>query len=328
MKKQPFVFCFLLMIGWTFAFSVQAQISKRDTAYIADFDRPNVIEIYPGIYSTHFNFTSPHEHKTNFRLSANSSGYAGTYINYKWVSLKYSWAMPGTQLDKDVRLRYTSLSLRLSSKQMAFHPFYDSYNGLLMPAKEPGIHYKPFRGIQFSDAGIDLYYFANTGQFSYHAANYFSEIQKKSKGTVLVMVTPMWQKINWKNPSYQLITDTATYHLLASDPQWISLVGRIGFIYDLVFDHGLWSISPACLIGGGALRELNFKEDRLQAVNDLQAWINVGYNGPEFYAYVNAFWDNLQSNLLIKNLHQVNTDFSVTLGYRFHSASKKILHLL
>lgn len=322
--------CLALTMNLLVCVSLHAQQKKTDTAFIKDFELPNVAELFPGVYSTHFSFTSPHEHKTknDYRLVANSSAYLGTYVNYKWVSLKYSWAMPGTELDKHVRLKYTSLSLRIGTRQMAFHPFYDSYNGLLIPAKEPGSRYKPFRGIQFTDAGIDLYYYTHPNRFSYHAANYFSEIQAKSKGTFFMMATPMWQKINWKNPSLNVITDTATFHLLSSDPQWISMIGRAGFIYNFVFQNGKWSIAPAILVGGGGLKELNTAHTHLQSVTDMQAWITAGHNGPEFYFYANAWWDNLQTNLLIKDLHQVNTDFSITAGYRFPNMKKKILKIL
>lgn len=331
MKAVHFTTAFLVLtVNLPFAASLYAQQKKTDTAYIKQFDVPNVVELYAGAYSTHFSFTGVHEHKTknDYRLVANSSAYLGTYVNYKWVSLKYSWAMPGTELDKNVRLKYTSLSLRMGTKQMAFHPFYDSYNGLLIPAKEPGNRYKPFRGIQFSDAGMDLSYYTQSNRFSYHAAAYFSEVQIKSKGTFFMMATPMWQKINWKNPSLDIITDTATFRLLSADPQWISLVARAGFMYNFVFQRGKWSIAPAILVGAGGLKELPVAHTALQAVTDIQAWITAGYNGPEFYFYANAWRDDLQTNLLIKNLQQVNTDFSITAGYRFPNLKKKILKLL
>lgn len=329
MKQVVCSYYFLLLaVSLLKAVSATAQNEQADTDFIQSFSRPDVIELYPGIYSTHFNFTGPRERKSDFRLVANSSAYIGTYINYKWASLKYSWAMPGTQLDKNVRLRYTSLSLRVGTRQMAFHPFYDSYNGLLIPEKKTGERYQPFRGIQFSDAGADIYFYTNSKQFSYHAADYFSELQTKSKGSFFMMGTPMWQKINWKNPSSNLISDSTTFRLLSSDPQWLSLIGRIGFSYNFVFQKGKWSIAPAFLIGGGATRQINTDQDRLQAATDVQGWVNAGYNGSVYYFYINAWWDQLQTNLLIKNLRQVNSDFSITAGYRFQHLKKKLLMIL
>lgn len=60
-----------------------AQQVPVDTNYIRSFDKPNVIELFPGIYSTRFSFTTPGERKNDYCLVANSSGYMGTYLNYK-----------------------------------------------------------------------------------------------------------------------------------------------------------------------------------------------------------------------------------------------------
>ncbi len=318
----------LITVHFLFSTMLSAQTGSVDTNYIRTFDKPNVIEFYPGMYSTRFNFTTPGERKTDYRLVANSSGYAGTYLNYKWLSLEYSFAMPGTQLDRNVKLQYTSLGFRFGGRQMRFHPFYDSYNGLLIPEKGRRRNFKPFRNIQFRNAGMDIFYFPGAKRFSFSAANYFSEHQTKSAGAVFMMATPLWQKVNWQNPSRNLISDSATFNLLSANPQWVSVIARIGYTYNFSFRKGKWSIAPAVLIGGGGLREINTSEKKLQAVTDIQGWLNGGYNGPDYYLYFNASWDNLQANLFIKNLHQVNTDFSITAGYRFHSLKRKVLGIL
>jgi Domain of unknown function (DUF4421) len=305
-----------------------AQPATVDTNYIHSFDKQNILEINPGVYSSRFNFTNPGERKNDYRLVANSSGYVGIYLGYKWLSLKYSWAMPGTQLDKNVKLQYTSLGFRFGERHMRFHPFYDSYNGLLIPVQKHKDSFDVFRGIQFSDAGFDFFYFTNTKRFSFSAAYTFSEQQAKSTGSFLIMATPLWQKVNWKSPSRDLISDSATYTLLSSDPHWLSLIARIGYTYNFTFQKGKWSIGPAVLIGGGGLKEMNTPDKNLQAVTDIQAWLKAGYNGPNYYIYFNAWWDNLKTNLFIKNLHQVNTDFSIKAGYRFHSWKKKVLGVL
>ncbi|MEP7257497.1 MAG: DUF4421 family protein [Flavitalea sp.] len=305
-----------------------AQQPDIDSNYIRKFERSNVIEVYPGSYSSRFNFSTPGMHRKDYSLVANSSGYVGIYLNYKWISLKYSWGMPGTQLDNGVKLKYASLDFRFGGRKMAFWPFYDSYNGLLIPGINRRNGYKPFRNIQFTDAGADFYYFTNTRRFSFGAANYFSEQQTRSAGSVFLMGTPLWQQVNWKNPSRNMVRDSATFKLLSLNPQWVSAIARIGYTYNFIFQEGQWSIAPAVLIGGGGLREINTANKHLQAVYDLQSWVNAGYNGPRYYFYINARWDDLQTNLFIKNLSRINTDFSVTAGYRFHSLKKKIAQIL
>ncbi len=329
MKHHSLYSTVLFIVCLPACFKVFAQ-HQIDTNYINRFAKTNVIEIYPGIYSTDFNFSSPNvnQRKTDYKLVANSNAYISTNLDYKWLSLNYSWAMPGTELDENVKLDYTSLELSFATHKMLFHPFYKSYNGLLIPVQAYNDSFTVFRGIQFTNAGIDFYYFTNTKLFSFSAARSFSLKQVKSAGSVFLMATPAWQKINWKDPSKDLIPDSATFNLLSQDPEWISLIARIGYTYNFIFKKGKWIIAPAILAGGGLLRETNTPDIKLQAVSNIQAWINAGYNGPNYYCYLHAWWNSLQTNLLIKNMTQVNTSISLTAGYRFHSLKKKILGLL
>lgn len=305
-----------------------AQSNTFDSNYIRKFAKANVIEIYPDIYSTHFNFTERGIRKNDYSLVANSSVHINTNLNYKWLSLSYSWAMPGTQLDKNVELEYTSLSIKLWLGPMGFHPFYESYNGLLIPARDHKKSYTIFRGIQFTNAGFDYYYFTNTKHFSTSASRSFSANQVKSAGSFLIMATPVWQKINWKNPSEDILPDSLTFKLLSENPEWISFIARAGYTYNFVFQKGKWLITPTVLAGSGVQKEINLSGKKLRLVSNLQGWLNAGYNGPDYYFYLHARWNSLQTNLLIKNMTEVNTNFSITAGYRFNNFRKKILTML
>jgi hypothetical protein len=327
MKQPPFNIRMLCGICIFLIFSIFSEGQSVDSNYIRQFDKKNIVEVYPGLYITQFNFTNPGERKNDYKLVANSSGYVSTYMSYKWISFKYSWAMPGTKLNEDAKLDYTSLGIRFGNRRLSFHPFYDSYYGLLIRGKKHTRDFEPFRNIQFSDIGIDIYYYTNLKRFSF-SATHFSQSQIKSAGSYFIMATPLWQKIDWKNPSMDLISDSATYSLLSSNPEWISFVARAGYSYNFSLKNGKWSIAPSLLFGGGALREVHTGNKSLQGVTDVQAWLSAGYNGTPFYFYLKGFWDNLQTNLFIKNLHQVNANLSITGGYRFASLKKKIFWIL
>lgn len=332
-QKRPFEMhvnlhgLFSMAVYLCFHANLFAQQATVDSNFIKPFYKQNALEVYPGIYSTRFNFTNRGQQKNDYRLAVNSSGYLGAYVNYKWLSLKYVVNMPGTQLDKDVKFKYTSLRFRFGNRQMLFHPFFDSYNGLLIPEAQRH-RYQPFRNIRFADAGFDYYYFTNTKYCSFRAGNFFSEKQVKPAGAFFLMATPMWQQINWINPTRNLIRDSATYTLLSSDPQWVSMVTGVGYFYNFVFSKGRWIVSPALLIGAGGLREINTINKKIRGVSNIQAWLNAGYNGPNYYCYLNASWNNLQTNLFIKNMHQIDSDISFTCGFRFNNRRKKILGIL
>ena len=212
---------YILVSIFFFVFIHDASLAQNqlvDSNYIRAFERTNIIEIYPGIYSTHFNFSNRRQRKNDYSLVANSNAHISTNINYKWISLRYSWAMPGTQLDKNVKLQYTSLGANFGGKQMRFRPFYESYNGLLVPVQKIKDSFDIFEGIQFTSAGFDYYFFTNTKLFSFKAANSFSAKQVKSAGSVFLMVTPSWQKINWKTPSRDIGKRFSHLHPIISRP--------------------------------------------------------------------------------------------------------------
>lgn len=322
--KYGFVFCWLVLAS-SFSWS---QSKGVDTNFVKPFSKENVVEAYQGVYSSNFIFTSPHIRNRNFRLQSNSSAYAGIYFGYKWLAINFSAAIPGTQLDRNIRLRYNSFSFRFGTNQFSFRPFFNSYNGLLIPEKRRGREFLPFKDIQLTNAGTDVFYFANDKTFSYKAGAFFSKLQVKSAGSFIAGITPLWQSIKWKTPSRELIDDSATYNLLTSQPEWVSLTARLGYTYNFVFDRGKWSIAPVLLLGAGGLHELNTTQQSFHAISDIQASITAGYNGNNVYCYVGARWDNLRSNLFVKQLEQRNADVSITFGYRFGNAKKKIMGIL
>ncbi|WP_158538522.1 DUF4421 family protein [Chitinophaga skermanii] len=297
-----------------------------DTNFVRRYEKSNMIEVFTGLTSLQFNFAKNQTDKSDFRLTANSSNYIGVDVSYKWLYLQATVNIPGTQLDKNVNFHYTSLKFKFGTRKLIFQPFFNAYNGLLIPKLEHR-SYEPFRNIHFVDVGLDMYYYTNARQFSHRAASAFSEEQVRSKGTFFFTASPVWRRISWVTPSRDLVPDSATYQLLSSNPKWVSLVLRGGYTYNIVPAKN-WLIAPAIAAGGGALYELTPGNKSIQAVYDVHAWINTGYNGPRYYVYMNASWENLRTNFLIKKLRRVNSDISITFGYRFSNFKKKILGIL
>ncbi|SDE14160.1 DUF4421 family protein [Niabella drilacis] len=316
------VLCWLLITAGI----AQAQV-RRDTAFIAGFDRENTIEAYPGYYTTRFSFEGYGKRPAAFRLTANSNAYTGFFINYKWLSFQYAWGIPGTELAKGIRLKHASFSFRYNRPRVSFYPFFDGYDGLLLRTAKRHPRFDSFRGMQLFRAGVRTYYFTNTEHYTYRAGLSFAERQLRPAGGFIFNMIPQWQQINWKTPSRALIRDSVTYRLLASDPQWISLVAGGGYNYNWVFNRGAWIVSPAVIGGIGGLRELNNARS-VQPMLNLQAWVNAGYSGPVFYAYINGSIQASQTHLIVRKLNTMDDEVSLTLGYRFKGHSKKILGML
>ncbi|SFM57776.1 protein of unknown function [Chitinophaga sp. YR627] len=296
-----------------------------DTNYIRSYERKNMLEVYTGIYNTEFSFTHRHDRRKNFRLKVNSSSYLGADISYKWLYLQYSFNVPGTQLDNRNKFNYKLIRFQFGNRRLSFQPFYNYYNGLLIPTTHRR-DFEPFQGIAISNAGFDLYY-TNSRRFSSSAASIFSEKQVSPAGAVFFSFTPVWQQIHWKKPSPQLVPDTMTFKLLSSNPEWISVLPGIGYSYNFVPHRG-WIIAPAILLKLGVLNEIHPDNDGLQLLNDEQFWLNTGYSNERFYIYLNLAFERESSNLLLKDMTRVDMSASITAGMRFYSLKKKILRIL
>lgn len=302
--------------------------NRADSNYIKKFDKENVIEIFTGSYSNGINFTNSFRSRPDFRLIANSNAYMGMYINYKWLSAKYSWAIPGTSLDKNAKLKFTDIQFRFNTKSSSFHPFFESYNGLLYQLHWHNRKYQPIKNINFICTGFDYYYYLSKKNFSQSAANQFSELQTKSNGSVFILAEPQYQNIRWNNPSASLIRDTAIYQLLSSRPKWISCIADFGYQYNVILGKGIYSLSPAFALGGGILKETNIGLRSFGTILNYCGWLNLGYNGTPLYGYFNIGTYYAHSNLLFRQMNKKSTDMSLTLGYRFAHFSRKLFSIL
>ena len=302
--------------------------SSVDTNYVKKWERNNVMELFSGIYSTQFSFTNTIINRKSFKLVANSSFYTGIYLNYKWLWFKYSWAIPGTYLAKDIKLKYNDIQFRFNTRRIIFHPFFESYNGLLYYVPKSNKKYDPFRNMQYTNWGVELLYYLNVATFSFEAANDFSDKQIKSSGSAVLGLTPKWQHINWKTPSNEMIKDSLSYHFFSSDPSWISLIANVGYHYNFAIKRGKYHIAPAATIGSGIVSEIKDKAKKFHPAIALSAWINAGYNGHKWYSYINGSWSYGKAFLPIRNVNKANTDVSLTLGYRFGNFRKKIAGIL
>lgn len=297
-----------------------AQSNKADSNYIKPFEKTNIAELYSGIYNTTFNFRDKADRENSYKLRVNSSAYIGADVIYKGLFILYAFNVPGTELNNKAKFRYRQINFRFGSRKLIFQPFFTSYSGMLIP-QEHRRDFELFQGINFLNAGLEVYYYFNPTRFSPKAAYAFSEKQIRSYGSPFVSLTGMWNKIKWKDPSTDLIHDPQTYSLLASHPQWISLIGKLGYAYNLSLKN--WLIAPSVMAGAGLIRENTPEGSAIRPVTKVQATLNGGFNGDHFYFYTGGMISNESNRLLVKNVQSTNWTVNLTLGHRFRSFKKK-----
>ena len=317
-------------IIFSLVFVNNAFTQNVDTGYIKTYEKQNSLEVFPGFYTSKFNFASKDIFRPNYRLQANTSAYYGIYVTYKWLAVTYGWAIPSTYLDKNVRFKYTRFEYLVNKDNFSIHPYFNAYTGLL--EKTGGLkkesRFVPENDVKFRNAGIDFRFYDNSKIFSSRAANSFSEKQMKSAGSYYWLVKPMWQSIKWKEKEGGRIKDSQTYNLISFNPQWISITGGLGYNYSFSIRHGNWLISPAGELAVGGLKMINNPEFKIQPVFSTEARMNVGYNGSNIYCYFYSIVKLMHSKLGYRNLNNLDSDFSLVVGYRFRDYKKRILKVL
>ncbi|OZI09779.1 hypothetical protein BWI93_02625 [Siphonobacter sp. BAB-5385] len=314
-----------LLIGCLVMQVLMAAAQAVDTTYIRPFSKPNTLEVYSGLYNINFDFSDRYFQKNDFQLRVNRSATLGADLTYKWLYVQYAFNLPGTMLDNQAQFNYRQLKVRLGNRKWIVQPFYQFYNGLLIPeGKHRG--FEIFRGITFESAGAEVMYYVHSRQFSPKAAYAFSEQQRRSSGSAFVTATGLWHAIRWPVPSPDLIEDPGTFTLLSRNPAWVSLLLKGGYAYNLVIHN--WLIAPSASIGVGGLKETQVKGMAIRSVTQLQGNLNAGYNGSNWYTYLSGSWTNLNTKLLIKDMQRVSWTLTATAGFRFRSSRKKMLSIL
>ncbi|NCU04606.1 MAG: DUF4421 domain-containing protein [Chitinophagaceae bacterium] len=310
----------------------KADAQLADSTYIRAFAKKNVIELNIGRDQSGFAFSSPdetfHERRNDERMKVNNGIYVGAYLQYKFLSLSYSFIVPGTLTDPAAKFHYTSLRFQVSNKHLIAEPFYHQYNGLLLSHRHTR-QYITLKNLTEKDAGMDLFLLQNTSRFSFAASDFFSARQLKSQGACFAVLSPLWQRMTSNTSANEIIKDSSVSNQLKEKPEWVSFTPKIGYAYAFSMHHGDWLITPAVLTGAGASKRLYAHGTQLHTATDFQAWINAGYNGDSFYCYLNSKWEYQQTGFLLqRTIRRESAGISLTAGYRFSNCKRKIAGLL
>jgi len=308
---------------------------ERDTTWVKTFKKDNNIQLYGGYAGSSFIFQTKTVPRDYFRLLANNSGYTGINLNYKYLSLFYEFTLPYTSLaDRTTGLRSRNLQLSQFGYRYGVEAGFQRVDGMVFEVR--GHRRDPpltFENIRYRRYDANFYLFVNSDHFSYSAANFYSSLQQKTAGSWMFMVSPEYQQFSFTHAN--LIggeeKDSLVYELVKPQPAWVSAIGYLGYSMNFVMEGGHWSISPTLLVGAGGqypLYDNRFNPKQISLVYSAIGKLNCGYNGEHFFSYLSASHDYTRDHLPAAHLHLQNSDFSITVGYRFSSLKHKILGII
>ena len=268
------------------------------------------------------------------RIAANTSAFTGISLDYKWLSLDYSWQLPHTAVDNDFpEARVSTFNLFFLGKKFGIEGDYQKYTGLVLPVKTRRGQFDHFNSVVYKSYSMNLYYFLNYKRFSYNSAYNYSLIQSKSAGSIVTLLTPAYQEFGVSDTTNRIVSarDRRFIQIIRRQPKWFTLLGRGGYSYNFILNKGTWTINPSFLLGIGAETPLNDSRifsNPLGLVNSFQGRLNCGYNGKDVFACLNIILDKTTYHLDDRQLDVINNFYAFCVGYRFRDMKKKVLWVL
>jgi len=297
------------------------------TGIIRDFAKKNFVQPYIGSFNRSFHFISKEKSSPlyNLKLAPNAALFAGVSFKYKKLSMNIEVAVPNTSKvpSRSTAVRAYSKFIHYFHKNWGVSGFISWNKGLLMQVPFPSM-YADRNDLRMFTFGAHFYSIFNGRKFSYTAANSMAKLQTKSKGSFIIMTTPLFRKLSTK---VGIIPDSLRqFHFNgANDPsrslQFISLQCRPGYIYNIIFKEGKYFFAPAIYAGAGT--ELHtFKTDSQQHTDlnlstGYRMKITTGINSNNYYLSLEYLADNTTTYLNKTTIKNTYTEISVNLGFRF-----------
>ncbi|HYG14567.1 MAG TPA: DUF4421 family protein [Bacteroidia bacterium] len=308
------------------------QTGRYDTAYIEKF--PDLISVEPWISIPNFQFIIEPSSDSikGFRTRYLPYMRAGVGFDgsYRAVSFSLGIRGPVEQVDQDLygKSEYTNFNLRINSNPVIYEFYYNKITGFsdrntrtydsLQPKETPYIK-RPDITLQYIKAKV-IYIFSER-QFSYGAAYGFSERQRKSKATALLVAH-----------AYRMKTDADSAFFNRGQESFFGKYDKMkhldvlsvgagpGLAATLV--HKKWFFS----FGLYAMLDIQYHHANDGEVLISEGWraavlgdgfLSMGYNGDRFYAGLVARGDK---NMVSLPFVTASTTFTRTLlcfGFRF-----------
>ncbi|MBD0296500.1 MAG: DUF4421 family protein [Flavisolibacter sp.] len=306
---------------------IAASGQKRDSSYIQTFDKKNDFEVYTNWTSTRFSFLPLHGRKSDFSLLTNSSVHTGFNLNYKWASIGYGVSVPATARDEAAKkMQQYAFQLGSNSAKMGWTAYVQWYKNFLTPQTHRS--YVKISSVHYTGIGSSFYFITNSKKFSYSAAKSYSQLQRKSCGTFLLSLSPTYNAFTHKGDGFdnEAASVMKESDFLLKDPRWLSLIGGVAYMHNIVWQDGRWNVSPLIHIGYGRLHE--FSSSKWQPATEWKSSLTVGYNSQTWYSYLSCFYHAENSYLKEKKIAEQNNGISLTAGYRLGNLKNKIAGIL
>jgi len=271
--------------------------------------------------------------RINTDLFNNATDIFGLGITYKFIDADLNVSLPQTRLAKEDRENLNQVKLILSSsgRKLSIRGLFSDQRRLIN--EDENSDFKTNPDVRVTKIVLQATYNFNSERYSYRAANFQNEYQKKSAVAFLLRFEPSYRYLKAPEgfvPQKEVVTATALYGDQAAiqyiQGPCISLLPGIGWNYS--FANTRFFFSPILMAGPGLSvnNYTGYSGAKTKLNYDLSAFavVNVGYNGLKTYITFRLAQEGTYSSLDPSYLTNSNLRGTISIGYRFSNLEKFI----
>lgn len=332
MKRLVLPLCAVLSIGAALAQPSPGPfvaVEGTDSLYVGGFRRNNDVRFHYTSQRYVLEYGSKRQSASGSGLFSNVSEFLGGGFTYKFLDLDLSFSLPQTRvLETGLQnLSQFRLSGSYSSRRWTIRGYWLQSTGLVAADAEGNFISGPT--VDMLSLGLPITYYFNHRRYSFRAAAFQNEVQRRSAGSFLLRIEPFYRRLGVGNGLVPPGQDTSTKYGEQAGLKYAYAPGvtlQPGFGYNWSSRQGKWFVSPMVFVGAGVAVNV-YKGNSGERTNVNPEWrgsavLNMGYNGPRWYA---AFRSSFEYNYFLLDPSYFQTSdlkLGLTVGYRFNYFEK------
>ena len=306
---------------------------KPDSTYIAQPSWHNDFRVLYGTKGSSLVYGSKNQtgNSTSTSFYNNVIDVVGFGATYKFIDFDLAFSLPQTKLlDEGLQnLKQFRLSGSYYGRKLIIGGYWTDSQGLVIADAAGEFQSSP--DVHLVRIGLQFTYNFNSTRYSFKAANFQNELQRRSSGSFLLRAEPFYRKIGvgvTLVPSSRDIAvtygDQVGLHYVSSPG--ISILP--GYGYNFVWKSGKYFVSPIVMAGAGvavsAYRGPVAEHVVLNTEWMGMATLNMGYNGSRMYVVLRSYYEMRYFQLNPSYFTTAEIRVGITAGYRFGDLEKFI----
>ncbi|HWA34341.1 MAG TPA: DUF4421 family protein [Cyclobacteriaceae bacterium] len=306
---------------------IAAPIDGTDSLYIGKYPRLNDVRFYYGVRGNSLTYESLRGSSPGIQgnLYRNIGDYIGFGLTWKkWIDFDVSVALPGTTYLKEERstLQQIFLSARITTRHLSFRGYITDASGAVYASANDQYLSPP--SVHESRVGLQGFYFFNARRYSYRAALYQNELQRRSAGSFLLGAEIFYRSLSASGGMTDPAYDVSARYGEEAGLKTLKAPGILllpGYAYTHVWREGQYFASGLLSAGAGIAFNRYRADKGSDTRNNVEAAANImisgGYNGGKHYVRLMMAGYGRYELLDPTFLTSTNLMLDITLGRRF-----------